>query len=85
MTPNINLRSILEANKLTGSNYIDWLRNVKIVLRNEKLTYVLNQPLPPAPAADALVAQQEAFQKHSGDMDVACSVMLASMNAKLQK
>ena len=53
MSRNINLRSILEANKFTGSNYIDWLRNVKIVLRSEKLTYVLSQPVPPVPANDA--------------------------------
>ena len=41
---NINLRSLLEANKLTGANYIDWLRNLKIVLRSEKLGYVLKNP-----------------------------------------
>ena len=46
MTQNINLRSILEANKLTGPNYIDWIRNLKIVLRSEKLDYVIYKAVP---------------------------------------
>ncbi|MQM11802.1 hypothetical protein Taro_044712 [Colocasia esculenta] len=35
------LRGILDANKLTGPNYLDWLRNLKIVLRSERIAYVL--------------------------------------------
>ena len=85
MSHNINLHSIFETNKLTWFNYIDWLRNVKIVLRSEKLTCVLSQPVPPVPAVDASVALIDAYQKHVEDMDVACSIMLVSMNADLQK
>ena len=85
MSHNLNLRSILETNKLTGSNYIDWLRNVKIVLRAEKLTYVITEPVPPEPAADASQAQRSAYRKHMDDMDIVCSIMLASMNSELQK
>ena len=46
---------------------------------------MLSNPVPPVPTEDALIVQKEAFQKHSGDMDVACSIMLASMNAEFQK
>ena len=42
----ISLRSILDANKLTGPNYTDWLRNLRIVLTAEKIFYVLNSPVP---------------------------------------
>ena len=56
MSNNLNLRSILESNKLTGPNYIDWLRNVKIILRAEKLTYVITEPVPPEPATNATQA-----------------------------
>ena len=42
----INLRSLLENNKLTGPNYLDWLRNVKVVLKSEKKVYVIDTPLP---------------------------------------
>ena len=36
-----NLRSVLEKEKLNGANFIDWYRNLRIVLRNEKKEYVL--------------------------------------------
>ena len=79
MTPNINLRSILEANKLTGPNYIDWLRNLKIVLRSEKLAYVMEKAVPPPLARNASTVEHDAHLKHTEDMDVACFIMLASM------
>ncbi|PIN23188.1 hypothetical protein CDL12_04091 [Handroanthus impetiginosus] len=37
------LSVILEANKLTGSNYTNWLRNLKIVLDSKKRAFVLIQ------------------------------------------
>ncbi|XP_061336491.1 uncharacterized protein LOC133283624 [Gastrolobium bilobum] len=49
MAKNLNLRSILDANKLTGPNFTDWYRNVKIVLQSEKKAYVLDSPVPIAP------------------------------------
>ena len=42
MTSNVNLRSILDANKLIGPNFLDWIRNLRIVLNVEKITYVLD-------------------------------------------
>ena len=85
MLHNLNLRSILESNKLIGSNYIDWLRNVKIVLRSEKLTHVITEPVPPEPADNATQAQQNAYRKYIDEMNIVCSIMLASMNNELQK
>ena len=86
MSPsNINLRSILEANKLIGSNYLVWLRNVKIVLRGEKLAYVMETPVPPVPATNAPAEEHAAHKKHSEDIDVACCIMLASMSPELKK
>ena len=82
---NINLCSILEANKLTGSNYIDWLKNVKIVLRGEKLAYIMETPVPLVPAVNAPAEEHVAHRKHSEDMDVACCIMLPSMSPELQK
>ena len=79
----INLRSILEKNQLTGSNYIDWLRNIKIVLKGEKLSYVIEEPMPPEPAANASQGAKAAYKKHKDDLDIVASIMLASMNNKL--
>ena len=44
MASSLSLRSILDTNKLTGPNYMDWLRNLKIVLSSEKLSYILDTP-----------------------------------------
>ncbi|PWA72968.1 hypothetical protein CTI12_AA263840 [Artemisia annua] len=42
-------RSFLEKEKLTGSNFLDWYRNLRIVLTTEdKLTYV-EHPIPATP------------------------------------
>ncbi|XP_017979882.1 PREDICTED: RNA-directed DNA polymerase homolog, partial [Theobroma cacao] len=55
MANNLSLRSILDATKLTGPNFLDWFRNLKIVLKQEKKYYVLDTPIPPVPVADASV------------------------------
>ena len=46
---------------------------------------MLSQEVPLIPTVDASVPLVDAYQKHVEDMDVACSIMLASMNADLQK
>ncbi|GKB92302.1 hypothetical protein Tco_0964574 [Tanacetum coccineum] len=53
---NINhsaFRSMFEREKLSGNNFNDWFRQLKLVLRVEKKMYVIEQPLPAAPAADS--------------------------------
>ncbi|KAJ9556583.1 hypothetical protein OSB04_011197 [Centaurea solstitialis] len=83
-TNNLSLRSILEKDKLTGSNFLDWERNLMIVLRHERKWYVLEEPLGEAPPANAPVAARNAHKKHSDDLlDVAC-LMLATMSPDLQ-
>ncbi|XP_073122074.1 uncharacterized protein [Henckelia pumila] len=46
------LSVILDTKKLTGPNYSDWLRNLKIVLASDKLTYVLTKAPPKEVAKD---------------------------------
>ncbi|GKD72496.1 hypothetical protein Tco_1330778 [Tanacetum coccineum] len=45
-------RSMFEREKLYGSNFNDWFRSLKLVLRVEKKLFVIEQPIPPAPAAE---------------------------------
>ena len=47
------LVTILNQNKLTGSNYVDWKRNLDIVLIAEEHKYVLTQPYPSFSSLDA--------------------------------
>ena len=85
MSSALSLRSILDAHKLTGLNFVDFLRNLKIVLRVEKLEYVLNSPLPAEPADDAHDDEHVVYRKWIDDANVAQCIMLASMNIELQK
>ena len=57
------LTIILSQNKLTRDNYIDWKRNLFIVLSAENYNYVLTQPCPPVPADDAHRNQRRLYEK----------------------
>ena len=43
--PTMSLRSILEKDKLNGTNFLDWYRNLRIVLRQERKEYIPEQPI----------------------------------------
>ncbi|KAJ0923663.1 putative RNA-directed DNA polymerase [Helianthus annuus] len=63
---------------------MDWYRNLKIVLRAEKKAFVLEGPIPEAPAANTGAARRT-WEKHVDDsQDVTC-LMLAMMIPELQK
>ncbi|KAL8155059.1 hypothetical protein AgCh_000444 [Apium graveolens] len=85
MSSALSLRSILDAHKLTGPNYADWLRNLRIVLRIEKLEYVIDSPKRTEPASDANNDEHVVYRKWIDDANVAQCIMLAFMNIELQK
>ena len=84
-TQNFSLRSVLEKDKLNGSNFIDWSRNLRIVLKQKKKLEVLEQPLPAELARNATAAQREAFEKKRNDSNDVTCLMLATMSPELQK
>ena len=43
---NLSIKSILEKHTLTGPNFLDLIRNVHLVPRQEKVEYVLDTPIP---------------------------------------
>ena len=47
------LAIILSQNKLTGPNYVEWNRNLDIVLTVEGYKFVLSQPCPDLPRTSA--------------------------------
>jgi hypothetical protein len=78
------LRSILEKDKLNGTNYADWIRNLRIVLRAEKKEEILDNPLPEAPIDNAPAAKKNAYKRAcDADLEVSC-LMLACMEPDLQ-
>ena len=84
-TNNTTLRSILEKDKLNSKNFLDWYRNLRIVLKHERKLYVIDQAIPDEPAPDAPRVERNTFNKHKEDsLDVTC-IMLATMEPELQK
>ena len=57
-TSNMSLRSILEKDKLNRTNFLDWYKNLRIVLKQEGKEYILDQPIPDEPAANTPKAQR---------------------------
>ena len=51
----------MDANILTGLNFMDWLRDLRIAVKAEKLAHVLIKLLPQSPAADAYEIVQKAY------------------------
>ncbi|GJW57775.1 retrotransposon protein, putative, ty1-copia subclass [Tanacetum coccineum] len=85
---NINhsaFRSMFEREKLSGNNFNDWFRQLKLVLRVEKKMFVIEQPLPAAPAADSaanvLLEWNAVYDAYN---EVAC-LILGSMTPELHR
>nr|GEV57615.1 methyl-CpG-binding domain-containing protein 2-like isoform X1 [Tanacetum cinerariifolium] len=74
---------MLEKHQLTGPNFNEWFRALKLVVRTEKLQDVFETALPPAPTAgadaQALADWPVLFYRHN---EVAC-LMLGTMSLKL--
>ena len=87
MAPNnqpFTLRSVLEKDKLNGTNYADWIRNLRIVLRAEKKEEILDAPLPEEPDENTPAAERNAYRRAcDADLEVGC-LMLACMEPELQ-
>ncbi|GJR99718.1 helitron helicase-like domain-containing protein [Tanacetum coccineum] len=76
---------MFEGEKLSGLNFNDWFRSLKLVLKVEKKLYVIEQPIPPAPAIGSI---DQAFMKWSAVYDAHNEVdclMLGSMTPKLHR
>ncbi|KAK8584249.1 hypothetical protein V6N13_109637 [Hibiscus sabdariffa] len=82
---NLSLRSLLEKEKLNGINFLNWFQNLRIVNKQERKEYVIEESVPDEPTTNAPRADKDKFKKHLDDMlDVSC-LMLATMSPELQK
>ncbi|KAL0311614.1 UNVERIFIED_CONTAM: hypothetical protein Sangu_2456100, partial [Sesamum angustifolium] len=80
--------TILEANKFDGTNYSNWLRNLRIVLDFENQTYILDKSLPQTLLEGFLPGERLTFEKftqwHEDNRKVH-SIVLSSMTNEIQK
>ena len=56
------LAIIINQNKLTRPNYVDWKRNLDIVLTTEEYKYILTEEYPDLPTANALSLERERYE-----------------------
>ena len=83
--PNFALKSILEKDKLNGTNFTTWYRNLRIVLKHDKKEHVLEDPLPEEPADNASATTKNAYQKLVDESNEIICLMLACMEPDLQQ
>ncbi|KAL0355496.1 UNVERIFIED_CONTAM: hypothetical protein Sradi_3996500 [Sesamum radiatum] len=75
----------METNKFNGTNYNDWLRNLRIVLDFDNQGYVLDKPLPAALLEGYSPEERVTFDKWLEDNRKVRSIILASMTNEIQK
>ncbi|KAL0463141.1 UNVERIFIED_CONTAM: hypothetical protein Slati_0201700 [Sesamum latifolium] len=79
------LTLIMKTNKFNGTNYNNWLRNLRIVLYFENQGYVLDKPLPTALPEGSSSEERVTFDKWHEDNRKVRSIILASMTNEIQK
>ncbi|GKE13645.1 hypothetical protein Tco_1421222 [Tanacetum coccineum] len=79
-----SLLSVLGRERLTGPKYIDWMRNLRFILRYENKEYVLHEQIPTI-NDDSTQEEIEAHQKHYDDANKLSCIMASSMSPELQK
>ena len=82
---NFCLKGLLEKDKLNGLNFIDWLRNLRIVLRMAGKIRAIEEPLPAEPQPRATQVVWDEFEKRRSDSNEVACLMLATMTPELQK
>src|SRR3954464_13651358 len=76
---NFNLMTLLTRKELTGPNYLDWIRTLRIALRFEDLEYVLDNKLPDL--TDKSTPKEKAdYLQHDKDSNKVACLMLATMS-----
>nr|GEY15592.1 zinc finger, CCHC-type [Tanacetum cinerariifolium] len=88
-TNNSVFRGFSEKQKLTGPNFIDWYRQLRIVLSIEDKLNYLEQPIPPVPVAPAgqqvvpeILAAHTAWVKGSKEI---AGLMLMTIESEIQR
>ena len=83
----LNFNAFLEKAKLKddGSNYTDWVRNLRIILIAAQKNYVLEAPLGARPAAGATPDVMNAWQRKIDDYSVVQCAMLYGLEPGLQR
>ena len=78
------LSAILNQNKLNGQNYVDWKRNLDIVLTADGYKFALTGPKPQEPGPDSSKEDKDFYNKWVKANDMAKCYILASVSNVIQ-
>ena len=83
----LNFNAFLEKAKLKddGSNYKDWVRNLRIILIAAQKNYVLEAPLGDKPTAGATPYVMNTWQSKADDYSIVQCAMLHYLEPGLQR
>ena len=83
----LNFNAFLEKAKLKddGSNYTDWVRNLRIILIAAQKNYVLEAPLGARPAAGATPDVMNVWQSKADDYSIVQCAMLYGLEPGIQR
>ena len=76
--------ALLSRTVLTGENFQKWKSDLNIVLMSENMRFILTDPCPPVPAANATRAVRNSYDQWISTNNRAISYMLASMSVTLR-
>ena len=79
------LSIIQKDNKLTGTNYINWKRNLNLVLTVEDCAFVLTEVCPSPPDSISTLEEDAAYHKWQKADKLDKCYILASMSNVLQQ
>ena len=81
----LSLRSLLDNDKLMGSNFDSWYQKLKIILEHERILYVVTDPASEEPAPNARGTVRDTYQKWLNDRTTIRCIMLAVMNDEFSR
>ncbi|GKC60839.1 hypothetical protein Tco_1088437, partial [Tanacetum coccineum] len=77
--------SMFKREKLSGANFNDWFRSLKLVLRVEKKMFIIEQPVPPAPPANSAAQVLAEWNAVYDVYNEVAYLILESMTPKLHR
>ena len=83
MANTLSLHTLLDSDKLIGPNFDSWYQKLKIVLKHERILYVLTDEAPGEPTAKSPRAVRDTYLKWLNDHTTVRCVMRTVMNDEL--
>ena len=85
MVNTLFLHSLLDSDKLTRPNFDSWYQKLKIILKHERILYILTDEAPEELTANAPHAARDSYMKWLNDRMTVHYMMRAAMNDELSR